>query len=138
MKEEVDDGTEDLTSSECHQLLEEGGVGILALCGVEAPILRPVNFALHEGKVVIRTGEGQILQAAQGEEPASFVVSKIDRFEHTGSSVIVSGVLLEQSSLGSISNLRVRPWANAEKHRFVALSIEDLSGRRIAKGGSPR
>ena len=67
--------------------------GILALVGSPAPILRPVNFALHGRWLLVRTGEGRIFEAAQRAEPASFVVSEVDRFEHTGFSVVVSGTL---------------------------------------------
>lgn len=129
-----DDGTQSLEIPECEDRLRAGGVGILALAGVEAPVLRPVNFAFHAGGLLIRTGEGQILEAAQLASPASFVLSEIDRLEHTGWSVIVTGRLLERSSLGDVSNVPLRPWARAEKHHFVGLSIDQLSGRRIALG----
>jgi len=129
--EDDQDGMQTLSKGDCEKLLDRGGIGILALCGIAAPVLRPVNFVSHQGRVVIRTGEGQILEAAQGGEPASFVLTSVDRFEHTGWSVVVTGKLIEESSLGSISDLPLRPWARAEKHRFVALSIDELSGRRI-------
>ena len=129
------DGMRSLSSSESQKLLDSGGVGILALCGVAAPVLRPVNFIQHRGRVLIRTGEGQILEAAQGGEPASFVVSQVDRFEHTGWSVVVTGKLIEEPSDVSNSDLPLRPWARAEKHRFVALSIDEISGRCIDTEG---
>jgi len=128
------DGMEPITIPECELLLHVGGVGILALSGVEAPVLRPVNFAVHEGWVLVRTGEGQILEAAQGGEPASFVISEVDRLEHRGWSVVVTGKLAERSSIGSINEVPLRPWARAQKHHFVGLSIEQISGRRIADG----
>jgi nitroimidazol reductase NimA-like FMN-containing flavoprotein (pyridoxamine 5'-phosphate oxidase superfamily) len=133
--EDDHDGMQTLSKGECQKLLDGGGIGILALCGVGAPVLRPVNFASHHGSIVMRTGEGQILEAAQGGEPASFVLSNMDRFEHTGWSVVVTGRLAEASSLGSISDLPLRPWVRAEKHRFVALSIDELTGRRISTEG---
>ena len=131
---EWENGLEILSISECEHRLEGGGVGILALCGIAAPILRPVNFALHEGWILIRTGVGQILEAAVGSEPASFTISEIDRFEHTGWSVIVSGKLADRSALSDIAVAKLRPWARVEKHHFVGLSIEEISGRRIAEG----
>jgi len=130
----LEDGMEALSIPECERRLRAGGVGVLALCGVEAPVLRPVNFAVHESWVLIRTGEGRILEAAQGGEPASFVISETDRLEHAGWSVIVTGKLAERSSLGEIEQVPLRPWARAEKHHFVGLSIEKLSGRRLADG----
>lgn len=132
MRVEVDEGMETITIAECEQLLDSGGVGVLALCGTPAPILRPVNFAALQGQVVIRTGEGRILAAAKASEPASFVVSGFDRFEHTGWSVVVSGKLTELSGLGDPADLPLRPWVRSGKNRLVALSITTLSGRRIA------
>jgi nitroimidazol reductase NimA-like FMN-containing flavoprotein (pyridoxamine 5'-phosphate oxidase superfamily) len=93
-----------------------------------------VNFALHAGWLVIRTGEGQILASAHGGEPASFVISEIDRLEHKGWSVVVMGTLVERSSLGEMADLPLRPWARAEKHHLVGLSIDQISGRRLAEG----
>jgi uncharacterized protein len=133
-KFEWESGLESLSIDECRDLLSAGGVGILALCGVAAPVLRPVNFALYEGWILIRTGEGQILEAAVGVEPASFTISEIDRLEHTGWSVVVTGKLAERSSLDGVADAPLRPWARAEKHHFVGLSIEEISGRRIAEG----
>ncbi|SRR6056297_682143 len=129
------DGMEPLPKPECQSLLRAGGVGILALPGDRAPVLRPVNYAVQEGRIVIRTGQGQIFEAARRAEPASFVISEIDRFEHEGWSVVVTGRLEECSSADELVELPLRPWARAVKDRFVALSMDEISGRRIAQGG---
>jgi hypothetical protein len=94
-----------------------------------------VNFVLHAGSIVMRTGEGRILEAAQLGEPASFVLCEVDRFEHTGWSVVVTGKLLERSALDDLDALPLRAWARAEKAHLVGLAIEEISGRRIAEGG---
>jgi nitroimidazol reductase NimA-like FMN-containing flavoprotein (pyridoxamine 5'-phosphate oxidase superfamily) len=138
MTTEVEPGLETLSISQCDQLLRAGGVGILALSGVAAPVLRPVNFAVHGGWVLMRTGEGQILEAAHSAEPGSFVISEIDRFEHTGWSVVVTGKLSEHSAIGPLQDIPLRPWARDPKHHFVGLSIDELSGRRINTSGSGR
>lgn len=127
-------GTQTLTIPECEELLRAGGVGLLALSGTTVPVQRPVNYSMHEGGVLIRTGEGQILEAAQIGEPASFAIAEIDRFEHTGWSVVVTGVLCERSRVESVGAGGPRPWARDAKHHFVMLSIEQISGRRIVKG----
>jgi len=132
MSENSAAGMEILGIPECESFLKRGGVGILAMAGIDAPVLRPVNFALHGDFILIRTGEGQILEAACACEPASFVISETDRFEHSGWSVVVVGALMERSSLGSVADVPLRPWADDEKHHFVGLSIRDISGRRIA------
>ena len=138
MTTEVEPGLETLSISECDELLRVGGVGILALSGGVAPVLRPVNFAVHGDYVLIRTGEGQILEAAQCAEPSSFVISEIDRFEHTGWSVVVTGTLSEHAEVGPAQDIPLRPWARDPKHHFVGLSIDELSGRRINASGSGR
>ena len=129
------DGLEALSPRECETRLCAGGVGILALVGEPAPVLRPVNFAVHERWLLMRTGEGRIRAAAARGEPASFVVSDVDRLEHTGWSVVVTGRLVERDATPELARVPLRPWARADKHHFVALSIEEVSGRRLAEGG---
>lgn len=132
MSGKFDGGMEILEISECEGFLRRGGVGMLAMAGIDAPVMRPVNFAYHDDFILIRTGEGRILEAANSTEPASFAISEIDRFEHSGWSVVVVGALMERSSLGAAADVPLRPWATDEKHHFVGLSIRDISGRRIA------
>ncbi|MBJ19684.1 MAG: pyridoxamine 5'-phosphate oxidase family protein [bacterium] len=131
------DGMEILEQPECEGFLKRAGVGLLAMAGVAAPVVRPVNFAVHEDYILIRTGEGQILDAACAAEAASFVITDVDRFEHSGWSVVVVGTLMERSSLGDVEDVPLRPWSKADKHHFVGLSIQDISGRRLAAARMP-
>ena len=133
MQGPVENGMEVLSIPDCETRLRAGGVGTLALRGVEAPVLRLVNFAVHQGWIIIRTGEGQIFEAAGRSEPASFVISDVDRLEHSGWSVVVTGKLAELSSLGFVESIPLRPWAKADKNQFVGLFINEISGRSIAK-----
>jgi nitroimidazol reductase NimA-like FMN-containing flavoprotein (pyridoxamine 5'-phosphate oxidase superfamily) len=127
---DLEEGMEVLPLDECERRLARGGVGILAMSGADTPVVRPVNFALHRGRIWIRTGEGRILAAGRSDERASFVLTEIDRFEHTGWSVVVTGQLSECLELDE--DLRVRPWARGGRHHFVTLAIDRISGRRIA------
>ena len=136
MTKQIEDGMELLSTEECERLLGAGGVGILALRGVEAPVLRPVNFVLNDGWLMIRTGIGQIFEAADSAQPASFVFSNTDAVEHTGWSVVVSGRLLEHRKVMESPNIPLRPWTRAEKDNYVGLSIVEITGRRIAPLGS--
>lgn len=130
-----DQGLEPLSQMECEQRLRSGGVGILAMVGEPAPVLRPVNYVVHEAWLLMRTGEGSILDAAARGEPASFVISEVDRFEHTGWSVVVTGKLAVREANEGLAGAALRPWARADKHHFVALSLEEISGRRLAAWG---
>lgn len=130
---DVEDGMELLSIGECSQYLRGEGVGILALCGTVEPVLRPVNYVVHRESLIIRTGEGRIFEAARRFEPASFAISHVDRLEHTGWSVVVTGKLTLRSESDGLDDLPLRPWVRAEKNRFVELSQESVSGRRIAE-----
>lgn len=122
---------------ECRRRLRAGGVGRIAMRGEhpeDAPELRPVNFALRDDRLVIRTGDGTILTAARRGEAASFEIDGIDPFEHTGWSVIVAGRLGELAA-GDVS---LRAWASGRKENLVGLSLERVTGMRIPPGRGNR
>lgn len=126
-----------LGRADCDRLLAGGGVGLIALPGSGAPEMRPVNFALQDHRLVLRTGVGQILDAARRGDPAAFAIVAADRFEHTGWSVVVQGRLEECPPGDRAFDAPVRPWARASKDAVVALSIEQISGRRLAERIEP-
>jgi len=115
-----------------------GGVGCLGMPGPGAPILRPVNFALDGEALIVRTGEGTILDAARRGDPASFELDGIDRLEHTGWSILVTGVLAERPTDEAHLRLALRPWASGQRDRFVSLSLDEVVGRRIPSGQGNR
>ena len=126
-----------LTRAECLHRLGSGGVGRIALASDGAPILRPVNFALHEGRILIRTGEGSILSAAERDAATSFEIDGIDPVEHTGWSVIASGALRDFDG-DPESAPPLRAWASGTKHRLVLIEIDTLSGLAIPAGRGNR
>lgn len=131
-------GIEIFEASECRRRLRAGGVGRIAMRGENAPELRPVNFTLRDGKVVIRTGDGLILAAARRGEAASFEIDEIDRLEHTGWSVIAAGKLFELPTDDEHLALPLRPWASGNKDHFVGLTLDRISGLRIPPGRGNR
>ena len=132
------EGIEVLDVDECLRLLRQGGVGCLGLPSVGAPELRPVNFVVDGRSIVIRTGEGQILEAGRQGIAASFQIYGIDPLEHTGWSVSVSGKLSQIVTDQRTLSLHLRPWASGRKDRFVKLFLSQISGRRIPPGRGNR
>lgn len=108
------------------------------MSGADAPELRPVNFALRDDEIIIRTGDGTILAAARAGEAAGFEIDEIDRLEHTGWSVVVTGKLSERPSDAAHRALPLRPWASGRKDCFVALSLGRVTGLRIPPGRGNR
>jgi nitroimidazol reductase NimA-like FMN-containing flavoprotein (pyridoxamine 5'-phosphate oxidase superfamily) len=126
------------TRAECLRLLAQGGVGRIALPSVGAPILRPVNFALHEDQILIRTGEGTILTSADRREPVSFEIDASDALHHTGWSVVAVGKLREFREEREGPAPPLRAWAGGVKERLVVVHIDELSGMRIPPGRGSR
>ena len=135
---EFQNGIEILDIHECFRLLHEGSVGCLGLPSIGAPELRTVNYTIDGRSLVIRTGEGQILEAGHHGLPASFQIFGIDGLEHTGWSVCVTGKLSPLATDQHNLALPLRPWASGRKDRFVGLSMSQTSGRRIPPGRGNR
>ena len=97
-----------------------------------APAIRPVNFVLDGDRVVFRTGESLLWTASGRAAPAEFEIDGTSPTDHTAWSVIVTGRLTDVAPNGHEYRLPLRPWAPGAKTRFVVLSIDQLSGRRLA------
>ncbi len=127
-----------LEREECLRLLREAPVGCLALASESAPELLPVNFVVWDGSIVIRTGEGKILDAGRRGQTVSFQIHGTDRLEHTGFSVNVVGKLTRLATDRKTLSLPLRPWASGVKDCFVTLSLTQVTGRRIPPGRGNR
>jgi 1-acyl-sn-glycerol-3-phosphate acyltransferase/nitroimidazol reductase NimA-like FMN-containing flavoprotein (pyridoxamine 5'-phosphate oxidase superfamily) len=121
-----------LSRAECGRLLGRGGLGRMAVGGDEGPpLMRPVNFAVDGDQLVVRTAEGPLWDAALRGAPASFEVDEIRNVDHRAWSVIVSGKLADLPSDDHIRSLPLRAWAPSVRDRYVALSMDEVSGRRL-------
>jgi hypothetical protein len=127
-----------LSRDDCTQRLRAGGVGRIALPSLGAPILRPVNFALHEGRVLIKTGEGTILRAAERGDAVSFEIDAIDALEHTGWSVLAVGNLRTYHEDREGPAPPLRAWASGVKEDLVVIEVDELSGMQIPPGRGNR
>lgn len=128
----------ELSEAECRRRLAGGGVGRIALPGEGAPIIRPVNFLVHEGVIVIRTGEGALIRAGEHGTPASFEIDGIDPLEHTGWSVVVVGKIAIHPREDALGALPLRAWASGQKSRHVMISLDAISGLQIPSGKGNR
>jgi hypothetical protein len=126
-------GLEILTSEECHRSLSRGGIGRLAFVDEGLPTILPVNFHLSDEQIVITTGIGSILRAAEHGQLVAFEVDGTDPMYHGGLSVLLRGHAreLREEEQTEATTGPLRAWGNTEADRFVAVSIEILTGRRI-------
>lgn len=124
---------ENLTESECMDLLARHHLGRLAVVAEDRPLIFPVNYALGDRVVAIRTADGTKLAAARNAHVA---------FEIDGQdaglcwSVLVQGVAYEitdavdrQSELAR--RLRVEPVAPGSHDRWLGIHPVAITGRRF-------
>ena len=132
-------GLEILTVDECRQLLAEAGVGRLAFVERGEPTILPVNIGMWEHKVVFSTAEGSKLDAALMRQPVAIEVDGIDAVTHSGWSVLAKGVadLVDDGrEIDALDRLSVQAWVRpGVPKRWVAVRIDELTGRRIPAGG---
>lgn len=127
-------GLEVLTRAECMRLLSDARVGRLGLSVGALPVVLPVNYAVMDDTVVVRSGPGTKLDAALADAVVAFEVDQLDETSETGWSIMIQGVatvISDPRVLERARALRLRPWAGGPKDHFLELSTDVVSGRRI-------
>jgi uncharacterized protein len=131
---------QELTKSECFELLSGERLGRVAVVDGQGPIIFPVNFVLDRHMVVFRTDEGTKLGTAARGGRIAFEVDGADEAAHTGWSVVVRGEATEVTDPAELARLRKRrlsPWAPGAKSRYVRILPAKLTGRRISAASGP-
>lgn len=128
-------GVEAIDRDECLRLLAGDEIGRLAVIDGRTPVILPVNYALDGDSVVFRTAAGTKLDSGP-RSPASFEIDLIDRENHTGWSVVVTGRLEEVTeydteTMERLRRLDVTPWAGGDKPHWMRLQPTRITGRRI-------
>jgi nitroimidazol reductase NimA-like FMN-containing flavoprotein (pyridoxamine 5'-phosphate oxidase superfamily) len=126
-------GLEILARQQCFDLLARPAIGRIALSVGALPVVLPVNFALFDGDVLIRTGPGSKLRAAATNAVVAFEVDEVDPIYHTGWSVLVQGVaseITDEATLARASLVPLVPWAGQDG-RYLRIASQVVSGRRL-------
>jgi nitroimidazol reductase NimA-like FMN-containing flavoprotein (pyridoxamine 5'-phosphate oxidase superfamily) len=124
-----------IPEDECTLLLAAGSVGRVGLSQGALPVVLPVNYAVLDGDIVIRTGAGTKLDAALTNAVVAFEIDAVDPVYHEGWSVMVQGrahEVVDPEELKRARALPLEPWAAGARDRFVRIASERMSGRRIA------
>ena len=127
-------GLEVLNREACLRMLSCATLGRIGVTSGALPTILPVNYRLVGDTIVIRTAAGTKLDAATRNTVVAFEVDDMDPFEHTGWSVVVTGVAREVTDIGEralLDHPNVPRWAPEGEDRLVAISIDIVSGRRI-------
>lgn len=130
-----------LTDHTCWELLATRDVGRLAYIARQGvPDIVPVNYVLLHGDVLIRSGPGPKLQAAERQDLVAFEVDDLDAADRSGWSVVVHGRATrlswaEQQHLGLTPPPDGAPWADGPRRQVIRISPRRVTGRRIS--GAP-
>jgi nitroimidazol reductase NimA-like FMN-containing flavoprotein (pyridoxamine 5'-phosphate oxidase superfamily) len=133
-----------LDEAECQGLIAAGGVGRIGYTGRFGPTILPVNYVLHEGTILFRTGQhsplGEDLRTgiAHAESKVAFEIDETSAATREGWSVLVQGsahLVDSETERASIVQSGVEPWAGGEKELFVRVIPSRITGRRIRSAG---
>lgn len=122
-----------LSDEDCWDLLRQQEFGRLAFHLVGEVHIAPVNYAIDpEHRIVFMTSEGSKLLGIKMNQDVAFEVDQIAPDEHA-TSVIVRGTAreLEGKEKYVVELLPLRPWVNTPKYCVVAITVDEISGRRF-------
>jgi len=123
-----------LSPDECFDLLQQGGVGRVGFASAAGIVMLPVNFAVAEKTVIVRTAPDTQL-AVHAAGPVSFEVDHIDEVLHEGWSVLVQGRAHTVTDERAVKRLEDRthlqPWAAGARDVYVRIVPSRISGRRV-------
>lgn len=132
------DGVLELSPADCWDHLRGRGFGRLAIVVEGVPRVYPMNFAAAEGALVFRTEAGEKLRHGPGSV-ACFEVDGYDPREALGWSVMATGRLADITDAEDERSIRLRalpllPAAPGERRRWLALEVDDVTGRFFRRG----
>jgi transcriptional regulator with XRE-family HTH domain len=123
-----------LMPAECSRLIAAGGVGRIAFGTASGPVVLPVNFAVVAGSIVIRTGQGTLIEGHAYSQVA-FEVDHIDDALCQGWSVLVRGPAHRVVHQAELRRLRqdaaIWPWPGGDGDVYVRIVPDKITGRRI-------
>jgi len=125
-----------LAPAECWELISRSAVGRLAVAISNHPDIFPVNYVVDRETIVVNTAPGTKLAAAVLGSSVAFEVDELDQATHKGWSVVVKGTAQEIEDLDAMMHaegLGIDSWATGDKTRFVRITAEEITGRRITR-----
>lgn len=125
----------DLDPEGCIRLLRAGGLGRVALSTPDGPHIVPVNYAVFEDTIVIRTSAYSVLGTYGRNAMLAFEIDHVDHERHVGWSVVARGRGWAEVEPDEITRIREawqpRPWASGTRNLYLRIRWESLTGRSL-------
>jgi nitroimidazol reductase NimA-like FMN-containing flavoprotein (pyridoxamine 5'-phosphate oxidase superfamily) len=129
-------GVEVLSRAEAIALLESQEVGRLVYTRRALPAVRPVNFAVRGGAVLIWTGSASSLGQAVRGAVVAFEADELDRVTRSGWSVVVVGTAQLVTDEMELTRARLdgpSPWAPGIKDHLIRIPLTMVTGRWLGE-----
>jgi len=137
---------EPLDEAECLRLISPGGIGRLAFTGRFGLTVLPVNYKLHDGSILFRTGQdsptGEDLRTgiANAEFEVAFQIDDIDPATRDGWSVLIHGpahYMTSEAERAVVRESGVEPWPSGVHEQAIRITPHKLTGRRLRRPAAP-
>jgi len=116
-----------LGEQECWDLLRSVPVGRIAWSGPHGVVVVPVNFAVADGAVVLRTSPYAQLAREGVDREVGFEVDLVDAGTHSGWSVLVQGKCTRDRNASPAPT----PWVTGPRTLGLRIEARSVSGRRL-------
>jgi uncharacterized protein len=126
---------EHLSRDECMRLMASVPVGRIVYTRQALPAVELVNFAMHDGDIVIRTDAGGKLAAATRGAVVAFEADSVDTAAQAGWSVTVVGqsrAVTGSEEIQDLEQLALTPWAPGKRDHYIRISPAIVHGRRLS------
>ena len=131
----------ELSEEQCRELLSAGLVGRVAMCTPVGPHIVPVNYAVVEDSVVIRTTPYSVLGSHARGAMLAIEIDEFDYERQRGWSVVAHGRAEAITAADEVQHIRrtwePNAWAGGPRNLFLRVRWIELSGRRLGPGWDP-
>lgn len=127
----------ELDQQECERLLRGGVVGRVALSTPDGPHIIPVNYAVIDDTIVVRTSSYSVLGTHGRSATLAFEIDHIDHDRHVGWSVVARGRSWAETDPDALVRIRdgwpPRPWASGNRNLYLRIRWDSLEGRSLGQ-----
>ncbi|MCW4466457.1 pyridoxamine 5'-phosphate oxidase family protein [Glutamicibacter sp. MNS18] len=127
-----------LTDEQCWELLTHSAHGRIATAAAGIIDIVPVNYAVHNGHVFLRTAPGNKLAAMTVNHSVAFEADGI--LSDEAWSVVVHGtatVLEHEDEIAEARQSGVTPWIPTLKDAWIRIKVDRIAGRHFLLGVQP-
>jgi nitroimidazol reductase NimA-like FMN-containing flavoprotein (pyridoxamine 5'-phosphate oxidase superfamily) len=123
-----------LDEQRSRSLLRSTPVGRIVYTSGALPAAVPVNFALYQGDIVLRTAPGSDLYAATKGAVVAFEIDQIDIGTRSGWSVLVVGRaahVTDPAVITELGRIDLATWMPDRRNHYVRIRTEQITGRLL-------